>query len=238
MVYTPTRQALKTLDELTLYVQDQLQLISQEFARPASIRGFNVSHVAPDKPRQGMQAYADGSDWNPGQGAGVYEFDGTRWVKAEGVGNGTQVFLSRLTTPQTILVSAGIPTLIDFNSTEFNLDQSDTGGTGGFEANLSIPHKWIPRAGPILMIGRAHYDGVGGATVGRALTVQLFKNGEFFAADINYISGVVVPQFLGPTVVAGDLANGGDYYQVYAEQQDTVPRILVPFATYFMGFTL
>lgn len=31
-------------------------------------------HVAPDKPRDGL-FYADGSDWDPGSGKGIYRFD-------------------------------------------------------------------------------------------------------------------------------------------------------------------
>ena len=33
-----------------------------------------VRHSAPLKPRQGVIAYADGTDWDPGSGEGVYEF--------------------------------------------------------------------------------------------------------------------------------------------------------------------
>ena len=36
-------------------------------------------HAEPEKPRLGMMVYADGSDWNPGEGQGLYYYDGS-WV--------------------------------------------------------------------------------------------------------------------------------------------------------------
>lgn len=37
--------------------------------------------VAPKKSRAGDLACADGTNWNPGAGAGVYSFNGTTWTK-------------------------------------------------------------------------------------------------------------------------------------------------------------
>lgn len=36
-------------------------------------------NVAPAKPRDGMVVYADGTNWNPGAGAGVYVYRGAAW---------------------------------------------------------------------------------------------------------------------------------------------------------------
>ena len=41
---------------------------------------FDVSNAAPDKPRTGDIRYADGTDWNPGSGEGIYFYNGTAWV--------------------------------------------------------------------------------------------------------------------------------------------------------------
>jgi len=53
--------------------------LRQEFERMSGIINniadghFDVSNVAPDKPRTGDIRYADGSNWNPGStGEGVY----------------------------------------------------------------------------------------------------------------------------------------------------------------------
>ena len=37
--------------------------------------------VAPAKPSDGMIAYADGTNWNPGSGAGFYGYQAGAWVK-------------------------------------------------------------------------------------------------------------------------------------------------------------
>lgn len=41
---------------------------------------LDVYHKAPDKPREGMIVCADGTDWDPGSGAGFYGFLGGAWV--------------------------------------------------------------------------------------------------------------------------------------------------------------
>lgn len=37
--------------------------------------------VAPAKPSEGTVANADGTNWNPGGGAGLYQYLGGAWVK-------------------------------------------------------------------------------------------------------------------------------------------------------------
>ena len=41
---------------------------------------FAVLHAEPDRPREGKVVYADGTDWNPGSGKGLYVYDGSAWV--------------------------------------------------------------------------------------------------------------------------------------------------------------
>jgi hypothetical protein len=40
---------------------------------------LDKTHVAPSRPQDGEVRYADGSDWNPGSGAGLYRYDGSTW---------------------------------------------------------------------------------------------------------------------------------------------------------------
>jgi len=47
-----------------------------------------VWHVAPPKPREGMLVYADGTDWNPGSGAGYYVYYAGAWHPMSGGGGG------------------------------------------------------------------------------------------------------------------------------------------------------
>lgn len=46
-----------------------------------------VIHQAPTKPRDGDVAYADGSDWDPGDGAGSYVFYNGTWTKNQEAGD-------------------------------------------------------------------------------------------------------------------------------------------------------
>tara|TARA_B100000686_G_C16183124_1_gene661957 strand:+ start:106 stop:375 length:270 start_codon:yes stop_codon:yes gene_type:complete len=64
------------------YIQDELGYISSAIEQQAL--GFiDVSNVAPEKPRQGMIRYADGSNWNPNStGEGIYFYNSAgAWVK-------------------------------------------------------------------------------------------------------------------------------------------------------------
>lgn len=42
---------------------------------------LDMTHVAPPKPRAGMIRLADGVNWNPGAGQGVYCFYNGTWNK-------------------------------------------------------------------------------------------------------------------------------------------------------------
>lgn len=43
---------------------------------------FHISHSPPNKVRKPMLRIADGVDWNPGNGAGLYlTMDGVTWTK-------------------------------------------------------------------------------------------------------------------------------------------------------------
>lgn len=62
--------------------------LSRELAAIADALGGRMDRlslvplsVAPKKPRAGDVVFADGANWNPGGGAGVYAFSGAAWVK-------------------------------------------------------------------------------------------------------------------------------------------------------------
>ena len=61
------RRELQTISESTYGDFPDVQLVER--------------HVAPIKPRTGMMVYADGTDWDPGSGAGVYVYTGSAWSK-------------------------------------------------------------------------------------------------------------------------------------------------------------
>lgn len=71
-----------TLDiaDLKLWFAQQLDLISE--AIPAGdIIKLPVRYTAPEKPRNGMIVYADGTQWDPGSGEGFYGYESGAWVK-------------------------------------------------------------------------------------------------------------------------------------------------------------
>ena len=52
----------------------------QSIARATQWR-MDVLHKEPDKLQEGLTVLADGTDWNPGSGAGVYTYYGAAWHK-------------------------------------------------------------------------------------------------------------------------------------------------------------
>jgi len=61
--------------------KEMMRYLFNEYRRLASFvqiiasGQLEVSHVAPAKPRLGMVRIADGTNWNPGGGRGVYWYD-------------------------------------------------------------------------------------------------------------------------------------------------------------------
>jgi hypothetical protein len=70
------------LDSLRAYVQTELEQLSGILQVLMSQQLQLVErHVLPAKPREGVIVFADGTDWNPGAGRGVYVFSSGSWVK-------------------------------------------------------------------------------------------------------------------------------------------------------------
>lgn len=65
--------------DLAAYVGRELSRISN--ALQADTISINILHVEPLKPKELTFAAADGTDWNPGLGAGVYVFINGVWEK-------------------------------------------------------------------------------------------------------------------------------------------------------------
>ena len=69
-----------TPEQFPDYVQQELQNIARAFVDPADFIQLKVTTVAPKKPRRGMYVHADGTNWNPGSGEGLYRYTGSAWV--------------------------------------------------------------------------------------------------------------------------------------------------------------
>lgn len=66
--------------ELPAYIARELEKIRIAVDMLA-LGHLDKTHVAPAKPREGDIRLADGTDWNPGSGAGFYGYYGGSWVK-------------------------------------------------------------------------------------------------------------------------------------------------------------
>jgi len=69
--------------ELPRYLDSELLKIEDDSKNPEveSIQ-VTVTNSSPDKPRQGQMYYADGANWDPGSGEGIYFYNASStWVK-------------------------------------------------------------------------------------------------------------------------------------------------------------
>lgn len=78
-LYTPSN----TPEEYdAVFLQRELERIAialQELEPPWVI--LSPQNNAPDRTKEGMVVNADGTNWNPGSGAGLYEYIGGSWNK-------------------------------------------------------------------------------------------------------------------------------------------------------------
>jgi hypothetical protein len=64
--------------DLPAFLRDELAGLQNAIAILAAGH-IDTSHVAPLKPRDGDIRLADGTDWNPGSGQGVYCYYNSTW---------------------------------------------------------------------------------------------------------------------------------------------------------------
>jgi len=83
--YSPQPAPVVNNIELQLVVrwlENELRTIAATFEVPEfEIAKFTTLNVAPAKPENGDTARADGTNWNPGSGEGLYERKGGAWSK-------------------------------------------------------------------------------------------------------------------------------------------------------------
>ena len=81
-MYDPSEIPQTSVEDLARAVTDELQRISEAF-RIASFDSINLSerHVPLDKPRDGDVINADGTNYDPGSGKGIYYYNGSTYVK-------------------------------------------------------------------------------------------------------------------------------------------------------------
>lgn len=81
MAYVPTLyNGEPTFEGLRAWLEQELLQLSRSLQETTAL-DLRPVHAAPLRPREGMIVYADGTDWNPGSGAGVYNYSSGSWVK-------------------------------------------------------------------------------------------------------------------------------------------------------------
>lgn len=65
--------------ELPAFLNEELWRIAREWMTADDAMFLKILHVAPSKTMEGMIVLADGVDWNPGSGQGMYRFQGGSW---------------------------------------------------------------------------------------------------------------------------------------------------------------
>ena len=68
------------VESLGGYVISELKRLGNIITNQSIFR-LERTHIAPARPRVGDVRYADGTDWNPSGGEGIYFYNGTSWVK-------------------------------------------------------------------------------------------------------------------------------------------------------------
>lgn len=67
--------------EIAKWVFGELARIEQELNFPREFYMLKTLNEPPPRTKTGMVVLADGTNWNPGSGAGVYAFYGSAWNK-------------------------------------------------------------------------------------------------------------------------------------------------------------
>lgn len=72
----------RDLDGLRQFVIEEFQRLAIEL-ESGNMEFLQLAerHVLPLKPRDGLVVFADGTNWNPGAGRGVYVYSSGAWAK-------------------------------------------------------------------------------------------------------------------------------------------------------------
>jgi hypothetical protein len=80
MPYFPQEPASTRVEDVVAWVQQELRAVSSEFNETIALE-LRLTGQEPKKPREGMIVAADGTNWNPGGGKGIYAYLTGAWVK-------------------------------------------------------------------------------------------------------------------------------------------------------------
>jgi hypothetical protein len=67
--------------DFKLWADDEFTRVERALNEPDVTLRLQKLNAEPTRLLDGMIAYADGTNWDPGSGAGVYYYNGSAWVQ-------------------------------------------------------------------------------------------------------------------------------------------------------------
>jgi len=80
MSYQPSTSSASSLVDLRNFISNELVRVANAFTTEAQTTTLPVLSAAPAKPQIGQVVFADGTNWNPNSGRGLYYYDTNGWV--------------------------------------------------------------------------------------------------------------------------------------------------------------
>lgn len=80
MSYNPSSSSATNISDLRNWISNELVRVSNAFSTQSQTTQLPVLTVAPAKPQIGQVVFADGTNWNPSAGRGLYYYDTSGWV--------------------------------------------------------------------------------------------------------------------------------------------------------------
>ena len=131
-------------EALEKYVDAELNDLARALVEPKESVTLQTLYAAPAKPAEGMVCKADGTVWNPGSGAGTYQYRAGSWRAWEGgtgfgvesngfasVAVAGQSTVSADTPTDTLTLVAGANITLTTNAGSDTITIAASGGGGG-----------------------------------------------------------------------------------------------------------
>lgn len=80
MSYNPSASSATTISDLRNWIGNELVRVANAFTTESQTTTLPVLTAAPAKPQIGQIVFADGTNWNPSSGRGLYYYDTGGWV--------------------------------------------------------------------------------------------------------------------------------------------------------------
>lgn len=152
-------------EDASVYTFRELQDLTRALAEPQEVSYLQVLNVAPARPREGMVACADGTNWNPGEGPGFYGYLSGAWrILDETVATYTAASVTKNTGGTATGTVTNTTSMLD--GTVYNV--VETTGTPGFD--IEFAWSGIVRT-PTHLVLRVYYNG----SATHNVTVDLYR---------------------------------------------------------------